>query len=61
MNIKELNEKDIKSLLYDIFMEKRLIKNNIKILQDELIRREESAKEKDKNSIEIKQEPKNAT
>lgn len=60
MNIKELNDKEIKSLLYDIFMEKKLIKNNIKILQEELLRREESAKES-KNKIEIKQEPKDAS
>ncbi len=60
MNIKELNDKEIKSLLYDIFMEKKLIKNNIKILQEELLRREESAKES-KNKIEIKQEPQDAS
>lgn len=60
MNIKELNDKEIKSLLYDIFMEKKLMKNNIKILQEELSRREENAKEA-KNKIEIKQEPKDAS
>ncbi len=46
-------------------MEKKLLKNNIKILQEELARREENAKDLAKapkeKGIEIKQQPKNAS
>jgi len=60
MNIKELPDQQIKALLYDLFMEKKLLKNNIKILQREITQREES-KVSQKKSIETKKQEKDAS
>jgi len=40
MNIKELDDLNIKAILYDLISEKELIQENIDRLKEELLRRE---------------------
>lgn len=48
MNIKELDDLNIKAILYDLISEKELIQENINRLKEELIRREAEREEKKK-------------
>jgi hypothetical protein len=48
MNIKELDDLNIKAILYDLISEKELIQENINRLKEELIRREADREEKKK-------------
>ena len=46
MNIKDLDEVNIKALLYDFITEKERIEESIKVMKDELIRRETDKQQK---------------
>lgn len=48
MNIKELDDLNIKAILYDLISEKELIQENINRLKEELIRREAEREEQKK-------------
>ena len=45
MNVKELSGIEIKALLYDLFIEKQKIDNSIRIIQEELKKRNEVKEE----------------
>ena len=46
MNIKDLDEVNIKALLYDFITEKERIEESIKVMRDELVRREADKQQK---------------
>jgi hypothetical protein len=46
MNIKDLDEVNIKALLYDFITEKERIEESIKVMRDELARREADKQQK---------------
>ena len=47
MKISELSVLEIKALLYDSIVERERVIHNIKMLEDELIKRQEEEKEED--------------